>query len=285
MPSRGTLTVEAFISALDSLKSFRTILLICSRRPVDQARNELASNALRIAKNAPLAMETLVFWFDDDAAWEPASLERAVEYMEKFPEIDLLAGNFCARSKSAVSWHWPRFDASNPGSKTSISPALVEIQACGFHWCLHRPAILERVGPNPFDCFDGLSEDLAFCKQARDQGVRMFAAEDILIGHVDADRGLMYLPDRAPIPLPGELKPTARAWNRRSYGVAQDAERLKYPPANDEFDDAAVISVKRNPISPKEANKERDARIPLVVRLGLPGQEISRSSILKTASS
>lgn len=263
MPSRGTLTVEAFTSALNSFKSFRTTLLICARRPVDQARNELASNALRIAKSAPLAMESLVFWFDDDAAWEPASLERALWYLENFSEIDLLAGNFCSRSKSAVPWHWPRLDAS----KTPVSP-LVEIGVTGWHWILHRARVLERVGPNPFDCFDGLSEDLAFCKRARDQGVRMFAAEDIPILHVDSDRGLAYLPDRAPIALLGELKPTAKAWKRRSYGAAQDAERLKYPPANDEYDEDAPATV--NTIAPnEEAKKERDAGIPLVVRIGL----------------
>jgi signal transduction histidine kinase len=46
--------------------------------------------------------------------------------------------------------------------------------------------VLDRIGPPPFECFDGLSEDHAFSKRARGAGLRLFVAKDIVIAHVDA---------------------------------------------------------------------------------------------------
>ena len=244
MPTRGAVCVETLCSLLSgNFEDRRAILLIASRKPVDQARNELAGNALRIANDASLATERcLIFWFDDDAAWQPAAFRRALEYMKHNPTIDLLCGNFCARSRLSPPWHWPRLDANQ-------SRGLVEIELCGFHWVMHRPSVLDRVGAEPFSYSDGLSEDLAFCKRARDRGVRMFAAEDIDIQHVDADRALVYEPFREPMPLPGDLGATPKAWQRRTYGAVQDAARLAYPPVNDEDPERIPSATKKKNVS------------------------------------
>jgi hypothetical protein len=47
---------------------------------------------------------------------------------------------------------------------------LATVSYCGFHFILHRLALLDRVGPDPFNEQGGMAEDWAFCDRVRSAG-------------------------------------------------------------------------------------------------------------------
>lgn len=221
-PSRGSISAETYFSALsDGFAGRPYIVRMVVGKPVDEARNELAEIALQIIRG-PLpweADEVLVHWHDDDATWSTAVMDRALQYMRDDRRVDLLSGNFCQRRPFAPSEFFTSVEATG-------NENLVPISSAGFHWVLMRASVLKRVGPSPFTPLYMMAEDISFFKRASEAGVAMFMAKDLLVGHVDSDRGIMYLPDRAALSLNGEARavPTQSHQQRRSYGPSTDEQ-------------------------------------------------------------
>lgn len=224
-PSRGSISAATYFSALDDGFAGRPcIFRMVVGKPVDEARNELAEIALQIIRG-PLPWEVdevLVHWHDDDATWSTAVMDRALQYMGDDRRIDLLAGNFCQRRPFAPS--------EGDASAASGHENLVPISSAGFHWVLMRACVLERVGPAPFTPLYMMAEDISFFKRACDAGVAMYMARDLPVGHVDSERGVMYLPNRPALSLNGEALdvPTQSHQQRRSYGAATDEQITNY---------------------------------------------------------
>jgi hypothetical protein len=177
--------------------------------------------------------------------------------MRGHSSIDVLAGNFCARKEFADS-----MPARRLSKATFIAPELTEVVSFGLVWVLMKASVLERVGASPFDCSPGFSEDLEFCRRAREVGAQMFMAENILIRHVDVDRGVAYLPNRVALPLTGKPQPTPAARRKRTYGPAVDAASYGCPPMNGEVIESNATAF--------EPTARRSPLVPTVLRFMVP---------------
>jgi GT2 family glycosyltransferase len=192
--------------------------------PVDVARNHLAQQMLDAGRRWTPS-DAFCLWFDDDAMWSAGTIRRAVEYFRAFPKIDILAGYFCIRAAYVA----PAATKEALHIRCEIEPdeqGLIEVEDVGFHWLMHRLNVLEAVGPDPFSCFQGKTEDNSFCQRARNAGFRIFVATDLRIPHVDVQKGTAYLPyTRELISFGHEVSaPMSDAPTKRSYGPTIDEQ-------------------------------------------------------------
>jgi hypothetical protein len=227
MPTRGSVSIETFNAVVrGGLGDFPYVLLTASRKPVDIARNELARTALKVIERPAalpwVARELYCFWFDDDSFWRPEQLSRAIKYLENHREIDILFGSYCAREEFCASSGVPA-----PGAPDAGNDGALEICLAGFHWVLHRKDVLRKIGPDPFTPLDNLSEDFSFCKRAKRAGLRLFEARDIIVPHIDVDKGLAYLPGQPAWTSIGSSLIPPEAQRRHDYGENVDAARVR----------------------------------------------------------
>jgi GT2 family glycosyltransferase len=219
MPSRGLVTAETLSSFITTgMDGLPFMFATCVRKPVDEARNILADQTAALLeypeRGAFIADEMFVLWIDDDAFWPPGAVASALRIMKEHQEIDILSGFFGPRGEygDATLWY---------GERLREDGDVVEVLHTGMHWVMHRASVLDRVGPAPFSCFGGLTEDLSFSKRARNAGLRIFVAKSIVIPHIDAEKGLAYVPGREAFEAHGTFLSTRS--NPRSYGPAVDA--------------------------------------------------------------
>ena len=176
--------------------------------PVVEARNELARRALEGGAEFTL-------WLDDDAFFEPGSIERLLATMRAQPTTEMLAAFACDRrpfcSPNAFRLHDDRYVAlverSTPAPfalpawapRYSIGE-VVPIDACAFHCVLMRTALLERVGAAPFTLPEGADhpEDIQFCRRARVSGALLAVDTGAPVAHIETKSGLAFLPYKPP---------------------------------------------------------------------------------------
>lgn len=224
LPTRGAISVET-VQSLSRTDRLTVMLQGVARKPVDIARNELASitrSAIKTAPFTPLG-GWFILWIDDDAWWRAGTLLRAVQALYEHPEIDLLAGWFGPRSPKSCpavrreDGSWPR-----PGVDCQWGD-IVEIARTGFHFVLHRAALFDAMPSEPFTLEEGdEAEDFAFCRRAREAGKRLWVHTGLEIAHIDAD-GLAYLPGEPAFVVAGaELLKTEQP-EAHTYGAAVDS--------------------------------------------------------------
>ena len=114
-----------------------------------------------------------------------------------------------------------------PGAPDVENDGALEVCLAGFHWVLHRASVLRKIGPDPFTPIDNLSEDFSFCKRAKRAGLRLFEAKDVVIPHVDVDRGLAFLPGQPAWTSIGSSLVPPEAQRRHDYGENVDAARVR----------------------------------------------------------
>lgn len=249
IPSRAKLSPETKIALAHNLGSIAYELVAVVGKPVVEARNELARRAL--ARGAEFTL-----WLDNDAFFEPGSVERLLATMRAQPSIDMLAAFACDRrpfcSPNAFRLHDDRYVAlverSTPAPfalpawapRYSIGE-IVPIDACAFHAVLMRTALLERLGPDPFALPEGTEhpEDLQFCRRARASGALLAVDTGAPVAHVETESGLAFLPYKPPgrivanrfaiVPDSRSAAEIAAPWRERdiragrSYGAGLDA--------------------------------------------------------------
>lgn len=219
------------VTSLSRLDRIPATMRMVSRMPVSQARNTLAKMALEapnVAGFVPMG-GWYVLWVDADAFWRHGTVEHALRTLVTHREkIDILAGWFGPRAENsgpAVRFEdgsWPR-----PGTNCEYGD-LVEVHRCGFHFVMHSLDVLTRVGPDPFALEDGdEAEDFAFCRRAREAGLRIWTQPGLNVAHI-GDDGTAYLPgESAYTVLNGELVKVEQP-QVRSYGPDVDrASRLQ----------------------------------------------------------
>ena len=192
MPTRGAISAETHYCLRHHMDGFPIWEEIVARKPVVEARNELA----RRIRGLKLPMDArFVLWTDDDAWWPPGSVARAVEILSDDAEIAMLCGYFGARramSRPLVygSGEYPKLQSPGPSEP-------VAILYCSFHWVMMRREVLEAVGDDPFNLserHDLLPEDYSFCERVADASLKVFCATDVYVVHVEATDGAAYLP-------------------------------------------------------------------------------------------
>lgn len=203
-PTRGMISVETHIALTQNLDGFRCAFLCIARKPVDQARNELAKMALAVASKPPCTDgEALALWVDDDAWWPRGTVARMVSMMRSRPEVDILTGYTTARLPYAVGTIRP-YGSDHPVALSELDAdkdGLCRVESgVGFHFLLHRLAVLEKVGANPFTVPQGFcgAEDHAFCARASDAGLSIYLDFHAPVAHIDVETGLAFLPRCAP---------------------------------------------------------------------------------------
>ena len=198
MPTRGQVSVETHTALSSNCDGLSRAFLSVARRPVVEARNGLWKMASEVSPNLPWA-DIYCLWCDDDAWWPPGTVAKMVDTLKQYPQIGLLSGSFSNRmpfssimTNRIAGIHSP----PKPGVDCQLGE-IVEVAECGFHFVMHRLSMLEALGPNPFEPFEGVSEDLSFCRRVREAGLRIFCATGALIAHIDPSDGVAYVPGDA----------------------------------------------------------------------------------------
>lgn len=200
MPTRGTISLETHEALTFNMDGVANIRATVSRKPVDQARNELAANALKIATDDPLKIgqeNYVCLWVDDDAWWPPGTVTQMLLLLAANPHIDVLAGCFSVRApfQTCVPTRVDKSQAETTTIERVAHGTLLDINRIGFHFVMHPVSLLRRLPERPFDITAGDStEDWEFSARASEIGARMAVATGCMVAHIDVKSGEAFLP-------------------------------------------------------------------------------------------
>ena len=206
MPTRGTISYETCLALDANMGGVQHRKLIVARKPVAEARNDLARFALEAIERGDLfefvPREYFCLWVDDDAWWPPDVVPMMLRAMRELPGIDALFGKFGPRLPFSKIYAWRDADdpESFPKENVDCKPAdIVQIESAGFHFVMMRLSLLRRVGPNPFDILkndngQAMGEDSSFCARAIAAGAKLGVGMGFPVLHIDPIDGAAYVP-------------------------------------------------------------------------------------------
>jgi hypothetical protein len=217
MPTRGVVAIETMLCLREHLDGYPHVLKVAFRKPVVEARNQLAKEARELNAEHLNFDPKYVLWVDDDAWWPYGTVDRAVRILEENPDVSVVSGLFCARegyakavAGKAVPFHGLTvWDVYAPLSHEVGE--LLPLDLCGGHWFIIRRDVLKAMGDDPFDRLPIevvlpshpktgalAAEDLSFFRRLRTAGYKIVTERTLRVGHVDVQNGLCYFPDIAP---------------------------------------------------------------------------------------
>lgn len=174
-----------FCQSLAQLKKVgECVLAMKSGSLIYTSRNSLATMAIQMDAD-------YVFWLDSDMVFQPDTLVRMMDTVQKH-DIDMLTGLYFRR----VPPYSPvLFDKLEMRTKTvldwsefkTIPEDLFEVGGCGFGCVLVSTEVLMSVQGkhgNMFAPMGNNGEDIAFCIRARDCGYKIICDPSIICGHV-----------------------------------------------------------------------------------------------------
>lgn len=174
-----------FCQSLAQLKKVgECVLAMKSGSLIYTSRNSLATMAIQMDAD-------YVFWLDSDMVFQPDTLVRMMDTVQKH-DIDMLTGLYFRR----VPPYSPvLFDKLEMRTKTvldwsefkTIPEDLFEVGGCGFGCVLVNTEVLISVQGkhgNMFAPMGNNGEDIAFCIRARDCGYKIICDPSIICGHV-----------------------------------------------------------------------------------------------------
>jgi hypothetical protein len=244
MPTRGTVAIETMLCLREHLDGYPHKLLTVFRKDVVTARNELAKAAREIDAEALASDPKYCFLTDDDHWWPAGHISRCVGILETNLDVDMVAGIYSLRQVGVLPCLYT-FDPVAPdeftmleykngeldqprvidrayGSSDSADGELTTLAFAEPGWCVVRRDLFERLGPEPFNRIpfaefgmgsgrEFLSDAESFCVRVNRAGGKIVTERSLIVGHVDIDNGLMYLPYIAPRIASGLLVPTQDA--------------------------------------------------------------------------
>lgn len=174
-----------FCQSLAQLKKVgECVLAMKSGSLIYTSRNSLATMAIQMDAD-------YVFWLDSDMVFQPDTLVRMMDTVQKH-DIDMLTGLYFRR----VPPYSPvLFDKLEMRTKTvldwsefkTIPEDLFEVGGCGFGCVLVNTEVLISVQGkhgNMFAPMGNNGEDIAFCIRAKDCGYKIICDPSIICGHV-----------------------------------------------------------------------------------------------------
>jgi hypothetical protein len=213
-PTRGSISIETHQALTSHMDGIQTIVAHVARKPVDIARNELARIAGDIVAQHPEA--DTVLWIDDDAWWAPGTITAMLRKLSTLGENDILSAWCCTREAyaPAVAFEQEPTNAAMMRTHAKLVEAqfgdLVDVDALGAHFLMHRSSLLAKLGPSPFSVIElggevKTSEDIAFCLRVKAIGGRCYisVASETSALHVDVRTGLAYTPYGPPLRILG----------------------------------------------------------------------------------
>jgi hypothetical protein len=238
MPTRGAVSIETMLCLREHLDGYPNKLLTVFRKPVVEARNELAKQVRELDDTTLDFDPRYVLMVDDDAHWLPGTVDRAVKVLEDNPDVAMMIGAYCARAP-----HWPPLAMVTNGEKLRVvnflrhePGTLIDVDVCGLHWNLVRRELLTQLGDEPFNRLPAtellpksppgvlLREDESFCRRVLKIG-RVVVDRSLRVGHVDVTTGKAYYPNfptmkangAAPFLKCDEKDETAATFTERTY--------------------------------------------------------------------
>ena len=150
---------------------------------VYSSRNELTKRAIEMGAD-------YVFWLDSDMTFDPDTLQRMHETLEK-ENLDILTGLYFRRVQPFSPVLFKTLEPTENGFTwsefTEIPEGLFEVAGCGFGCVLMKTEVFVDVffkHQHFFDPILGTGEDLSFCWRARDCGYKIICDPSIPLGHV-----------------------------------------------------------------------------------------------------
>ena len=145
------------------------------------AREELAKQAKDMVDEFTGEQYTHILWLDDDHAFNPDLLC----YLARNSDKDVVSALYYGRDKPLPVVY---VKDKNPDKYTHyplIWPptTLCEVDAIGFGACLMRRDVLDRV-PRPWFRFENCGEDIYFCVNAKEHGVKIWLDGTYQLGHI-----------------------------------------------------------------------------------------------------
>ena len=165
-----------------------TAVVVMENSLIYDARNSIALNAIRSGFDR-------VVWFDSDMKIPKDTLIRLMEDMDK--GLEFVSGVYYQKTTLPKPvlyenvWYKVTENEAQAGAKqikTMPHPAgLFEIGGAGFGCCITSATMLKKLIDRwgaPFTPMIGLGEDMAFCWRAAQLGIKMYADNRILCGHI-----------------------------------------------------------------------------------------------------
>jgi len=161
----------------------RCVLSMKTGSMIYASRNDLATQAVQIEAD-------YVFWLDSDMAFQPDTLVRMMDTMQK-NDLDILTGLYFRRVNpftpvlfkkieiNGEACEWEEFD--------KIPDGLFEVAACGFGCVLMKTDVFFDVHGkfnNMFSPIGNNGEDISFCWRARECGYKIMCDPTVICGHV-----------------------------------------------------------------------------------------------------
>jgi hypothetical protein len=271
MPTRGAVSIETMLCLREHLDGYPNKLLTAFRKPVVEARNQLAKDARELDPTYLDFDPKYALWVDDDAWWPGGHVDRAVRILEDHPDVDMVSGLFCRREAYAPPVIYYQ---RTPGSAycerlplLSYNPGeLIPLTIAGGHWLVIRRDLLTKVGPEPFnrlpwkdanfndsrlddktqDLIGQMPEDLSFCERVIRAGCKIVTGRSLLVGHVEVATGICYFPNSPAMTANGLETPLPHYGTGQDYGacrsyfssLADDVWKADIPTFNDEAEAA-----------------------------------------------
>lgn len=188
MPNMGSIptkTAVCLFNLKDRMQGTRVALPECSL--IYQIRNDICREALADGFDEVLFIDSDLIFPDD-----------AYEKLEAL-DADIASGIYYGRAgdhrpvvyqKVATKWIDKKGVVQSAVAENfkTIPDGTFEIAACGMGMCLIKRKVLEvlfkEYAEEPFEPFDGLGEDLAFCFRAKKHGFNIKANSYIPLGHI-----------------------------------------------------------------------------------------------------
>lgn len=161
----------------------KCVLAMKSGSLIYTSRNDLATQAVQIEAD-------YVFWLDSDMKFEPDTLVRMMDTLQK-NDLDILTGLYFRRVPPFTPVLFDKLEINGEECDWSefktIPDELFEVGGCGFGCVLMKTDVFFDVHGkfgNMFAPIANNGEDIAFCWRARNCGYKIFCDPNIVCGHV-----------------------------------------------------------------------------------------------------
>ena len=159
------------------------ISFVCGSLVYD-SRNKLARQALEFGADYTV-------WFDSDMIFEPDTLKKLIEHLEK-DDCDIISGLYFRRAVPFTPVLFKKLDLNGNHCQWSNyddypKDSLFSVEGIGFGCCAVKSEVLLAMTVKYKDFFspiNSVGEDLSFCWRARELGYRIACDSSIKCGHI-----------------------------------------------------------------------------------------------------
>ena len=210
IPTAKNIEPETYKSIYDLVvpEGYQTTFQYFYGYNIDQVRNLIADWVVK--------GYDYLFSVDSDISFAPDTLVKLLAH-----DKDLVSGLYIQRKPGLhileIYEHNTRGGVSNVPYEKLKGRALVEIAGCGFGCALVKAEVMRKIGYPQFEYHSAIdhkntvSEDVDFCRKARDKGFKIWADPSVLCSHTgsftfNVDTAIPAIPDAKPFNIQDRLR-------------------------------------------------------------------------------